>query len=64
MTLGAGPGVVNGAQSRGDIMRCFVDLLVESVGVAGGFRDAIALALGTRILRKRGGVKTCGSFRG
>src|ERR1700741_2160153 len=45
-------------------MRCFVNLLVESEGVAGGFRNAIALALGTRILRERGGVKTCGSFRG
>ena len=64
MTLGASPGVVDGAQSRAGIMRCFVDLLVESEGVAGGFRNAIALALGTRILRERGGVKTCGSLRG
>ena len=37
MALGASPGVVDGAQSHAGIMGCFVDLLVESEGVAGGF---------------------------
>src|ERR1700739_780557 len=58
------PGVKDRSQAGAGVVCGFVDLLIERIGIAGGFRDAIAVALGTRILHQGGSVEACRRFGG
>src|SRR5581483_6936553 len=57
MTLGAGTPVVHGTEPGAHIVKGFVNLLIQGVRIAGGFRDAVAGALGAGFLNERGSIK-------
>ena len=62
MAVGASPRIKDGPKPAIDVVRGFVNLLVEGETVAGRFRDPVADALRARILDEGRRIEARGSF--
>src|SRR5246127_2954646 len=62
VAIHAGSGVKYRPQAGAGIMVLLKASLVEGIGIAGRFGDAVADGLRSIVLRQRGGVKASGCF--
>jgi hypothetical protein len=60
MAIGTRSRVIHRAEACARIISLLIDLLVQRIGVTRWLRNAITLALRSRILHQRGRIEPCG----